>query len=96
MSLRGKNGTTVSVKLARRTDGIPGVPARVEERPRIKYKSVQMKREVVELNPVYYSKIEEAGENLGYIKLTNFNSKAPQVIDLGAMPQTVFVFWYAF
>ena len=96
MSLRGKNGTTVSVKLARRTDGIPGVPARVEEKPKIKYKSVQMKREVVELNPVYYSKIEEAGANLGYIKLTNFSNKASQATNLEAVLSTVFYSWHAF
>jgi len=79
-SLRGKDGTTVSVKLARRTEGIPGVPARFEEKPRIKYKSIQMKREVVELNPVYYDNVEEAGLKLGYIKLTTFSNKSSDAI----------------
>jgi len=79
-SLRGKDGTTVSVKLARRTEEIPGVPARVEEKPVIKYKSVQMKREVVELNPVYYDNVEEAGMKLGYIKLTTFSNKSSDAI----------------
>lgn len=78
--LRGKSGTTVSVKLARMTDGIPGVPARIEQKPQVKYKSVQMKREAVELNPVFYSNVHEGGMNLGYIKLTSFSNKSPEAV----------------
>ena len=36
--LRGRGGTMVRVKLARRTDQIPGVPGRPEPRPRVEYK----------------------------------------------------------
>eukprot|EP00210_Caulerpa_lentillifera_P006260 g5979.t1 len=78
--LRGKSGTTVYVKLARVTDGVPGVPARIEQKPQVKYRSVQMKREAVELNPVFYSNVHEAGMNLGYIKLTSFSNKSPDAV----------------
>lgn len=74
--LRGRNGTSVMVKLARRTEQIPGVPGTPESRPKTKTRLVSLKREVVELSPVYYSKVNEAGQDLGYIKLLNFSSKA--------------------
>jgi len=78
-SLRGKKNTTVAIKLARRTEGIQGMLSKVEEKPKVEFKSVQVKREVVELNPVYYSNVEEAGMNLGYIRLSNFSDKAAKV-----------------
>lgn len=34
----------------------------------------------MELSPVFYSKVNEAGEDLGYIKLANFSSKAASAV----------------
>ena len=42
--LRGKNGTVVTVKLARRSDQIPGVPGIPEPVPEVQYREVKMKR----------------------------------------------------
>lgn len=74
--LRGRNGTSVRVKLARRTDQIPGVPGTPESLPRATTKQFTLRREIVELSPVFYGKVHEAGEDYGYIKLTNFSTKA--------------------
>ncbi|GMH42932.1 hypothetical protein BSKO_10854 [Bryopsis sp. KO-2023] len=74
--LRGQNGTSVRVKLARRTDQIPGVPGTPEPLPQATTKLFTLRREVVQLSPVFYGKVREAEEDYGYIKLTNFSSKA--------------------
>lgn len=42
--LRGQNGTSVSVKFARRTEQIPGVPGTPEALPKTNTKLVRLKR----------------------------------------------------
>lgn len=76
--LRGKNGTVVTVKLARRSEQIPGVPGVPEPVPDVQYREVKMKRGVVELSPVFSAAVDNNGETVGYIKLTNFSSKAAE------------------
>ncbi|GLC33706.1 hypothetical protein PLESTB_000106100 [Pleodorina starrii] len=53
--LRGKGGTEVRVRLARRTGGIPGVPARPEPPPSVEYREVSLRRERVQLSPLFYA-----------------------------------------
>lgn len=74
--LRGKDGSLVKVKLARRTDQIPGVPGTPEPVPTVQYKEINLKREVVELSPVYSQTIADGDHTFGYIRLSNFSSKA--------------------
>ncbi|WIA14626.1 hypothetical protein OEZ85_003131 [Tetradesmus obliquus] len=58
--LRGKGGTEVRVRFARRTDGIPGVPGRPE--PPLEsletVKEVKLRREKVALSPLYYTALQ--------------------------------------
>lgn len=56
--LRGKGGTEVRVRLVRRSGGIPGVPARPEPRPEegaLEYKELSLRRERVQLSPLFYA-----------------------------------------
>ncbi|GIL83336.1 hypothetical protein Vretimale_11309 [Volvox reticuliferus] len=53
--LRGRGGTEVRVRLARRTGGIPGVPARPEPPPAVEYREVSLRRERVQLSPLFYA-----------------------------------------
>ncbi|KAF8061390.1 CTPA3 [Scenedesmus sp. PABB004] len=55
--LRGKGGTEVRVKFARRTDGIPGVPGRPEPplADAATVREVRLRRERLALSPLYYT-----------------------------------------
>ncbi|GIL52993.1 hypothetical protein Vafri_8708 [Volvox africanus] len=53
--LRGRGGTEVRVRLARRTGGIPGVPARPEPLPAVEYREVSLRRERVQLSPLFFA-----------------------------------------
>ncbi|KAG2431731.1 hypothetical protein HXX76_009227 [Chlamydomonas incerta] len=58
--LRGKGGTEVNVRLARRSTGIPGVPARPDPpapEPPVEYREVSLRRERVQLSPLFYTKL---------------------------------------
>ncbi|PNW77838.1 hypothetical protein CHLRE_10g453807v5 [Chlamydomonas reinhardtii] len=55
--LRGKGGTEVHVRLARRSAGIPGVPARPDPPPAepVEYRDVSLRRERVQLSPLFFT-----------------------------------------
>ncbi|KAG2449527.1 hypothetical protein HYH02_005669 [Chlamydomonas schloesseri] len=57
--LRGKGGTEVHVRLARRSAGIPGVPARPDppapEAGPVEYRDVSLRRERVQLSPLFFT-----------------------------------------
>ena len=88
--LRGRHGTSVTVKLARRSSQIPGVPGRPEYRgmaPSVKWRQVKLVRDDIILSPVYSEIItdkvpdgKDGGQKkerkTGYIKLTSFNQQA--------------------
>mmetsp|Transcript_25512 Transcript_25512/g.55512 ORF Transcript_25512/g.55512 Transcript_25512/m.55512 type:complete len:585 (+) Transcript_25512:49-1803(+) len=75
--LRGQGGTEVRVKLARRSEQIPGVPGRPEARPTVQYKDVALRRERVNLSPLFYTSfMDDAGQKVGYIRLTQFSGNA--------------------
>lgn len=79
--LRGLNGTEVRVKLVRRSEQIPGVPGRPDPKPLVQYKEVRLKREKVNLNPVYSTAIQHDGQKTGYIRLSSFSSNAPEEVE---------------
>ncbi|EFJ47344.1 hypothetical protein VOLCADRAFT_92124 [Volvox carteri f. nagariensis] len=59
--LRGKGGTEVHVRLARRTGGIPGVPARPDPpTPAVEYREVSLRRERVQLSPLFSAALPAA------------------------------------
>ncbi|KAL3159613.1 hypothetical protein ABBQ38_010023 [Trebouxia sp. C0009 RCD-2024] len=75
--LRGRSGSSVIVRLARRTLAVPGVPARPEPPlPRTEYRQVQLQREKLELNPVFSTAMQHGDHMTGYIRLVNFSQKA--------------------
>lgn len=75
--LRGRTGSSVVVRLARRTEAVPGVPARPEPPlPKLEYKQVQLQREKLELNPVFSTAMQHGDHMTGYIRLVNFSQKA--------------------
>ncbi|KAK9811756.1 hypothetical protein WJX72_009554 [[Myrmecia] bisecta] len=74
--LRGRQGSSVTVRFARRTTQVPGVAGRPEQPPRWELKQVQLQREKLELSPVYSTAMNHGGHKLGYIRLVNFSQKA--------------------
>lgn len=58
--LRGKGGTEVRVRLARRSGGIPGVPARPEPPLTVEYREVSLLRERVQLSPLFHAALPPA------------------------------------
>eukprot|EP00884_Botryococcus_braunii_P016131 jgi/Botrbrau1/3200/Bobra.37_2s0030.1 len=80
--LRGKSGSSVSVKFARRSEQIPGVAGRPEPPPMVEYKQVNLKREKLNVNPVFSTAmLDDEGNKLGYIRLVNFSQKAAQEVE---------------
>jgi len=75
--LRGRGGTAVHIKLARRTDGIPGVPGRPEPLPTVQFREVDMQREAVSITPVYATMLNAPDGQVGYVRLTQFSNNAP-------------------
>mmetsp|Transcript_390 Transcript_390/g.1154 ORF Transcript_390/g.1154 Transcript_390/m.1154 type:complete len:257 (+) Transcript_390:1221-1991(+) len=91
--LRGASGTTVNVRFARRTPLVPGVAARPEAPMKTQFRQVTLKRERLEVNPVFTTAFKHDSERgpatSGYIRLTNFNGHAASdvqraIIDLQA------------
>ncbi|CAL5229708.1 g13081 [Coccomyxa viridis] len=74
--LRGTSGSSVMVKFARRSEQVPGVAGRPELPPKIELKQVNLKREKLELSPVYSTAVDHDGHKLGYIRLVNFGQHA--------------------
>jgi hypothetical protein len=68
----------VRVKLARRSEQIPGVPGRPEAPLRVQYREVSLTRERVQLSPVYHTALQalRGGGGVGYIRLASFSSNA--------------------
>jgi len=81
--LRGRHGTSVTVKLARRSDQIPGVPGRPEyrgEREKVRWRQVKLVRDSILINPVQSELTEDGGET-GYIKLSSFNQRSSEEME---------------
>ncbi|CAD7698236.1 unnamed protein product [Ostreobium quekettii] len=76
--MRGTKGSLVTVQLARRTDQIPGVPGIPEPAPEVQFKELKIKRDVVELTPVYATAVKVDDATVGYIKLASLSSKAAE------------------
>jgi len=89
--LRGRHGTSVTVKLARRSDQIPGVPGRPEYRGapnKVKWRQVKLVRDSIYINPVYTELVQPSSELMGetfkstkatgYIKLTSFSQRSSE------------------
>ena len=70
------------MQLARRSDQIPGVPGIPEERPqasKVVFKEVNLKRERVNLSPVYSTVLHDSNRStprVGYVRLTQFSGNA--------------------
>eukprot|EP00891_Asterochloris_glomerata_P008045 jgi/Astpho2/8045/e_gw1.00120.31.1_t len=87
--LRGRSGSSVSVRFARRSEQVPGVPGRPEPVPHPSYelKQVSMRREKLEFSPVFARNIPHRDPTtkqqhmLGYIRLANFSQKAAHDMD---------------
>ncbi len=77
-SLRGRSGSSVTVKFARRSEQVPGVAGVPEQPPRVEYKQVRLRREKVELSPVLSTTVHHEGSTFGYIRLVNFGQHAAQ------------------
>eukprot|EP00191_Tetraselmis_sp_GSL018_P018174 CAMPEP_0177591326 /NCGR_PEP_ID=MMETSP0419_2-20121207/7933_1 /TAXON_ID=582737 /ORGANISM="Tetraselmis sp., Strain GSL018" /LENGTH=522 /DNA_ID=CAMNT_0019082051 /DNA_START=184 /DNA_END=1753 /DNA_ORIENTATION=- len=77
--LRGRPGTSVSIRLHRRTSSVPGVAARPDQLPVVRTQQVRMRREAVELHSVYSELLEDDGQNrFGYISINNFSQNVAQ------------------
>ncbi|KAG2490993.1 hypothetical protein HYH03_010665 [Edaphochlamys debaryana] len=65
--LRGTGGTEVRVKLARRSGGIPGVASRPDPplADSIEFKEVSLRRERVQLSPLYHAALPAAAADAG-------------------------------
>lgn len=74
--LRGSTGTSVRVALARRSPQVPGVAGRPEMPPKVRYMQVSLKRERLEMSPVFSTLFEHHQHTLGYIRLVNFGQHA--------------------
>lgn len=75
-SLRGRSGSSVMVKFARRSEQVPGVAGVPEEPPKVEYRQVRLRREKVELSPVLSTAVHHDGNTFGYIRLVNFGQHA--------------------
>jgi C-terminal peptidase prc len=81
--LRGSVGTNVTVRFARRTVQVPGVAGRPELPPKVQLVKVNLRRERLEVNPVFSTAFAHPGPRgrpttTGYIRLVNFNSHAAE------------------
>eukprot|EP00878_Enallax_costatus_P010914 GHUV01011400.1.p1 GENE.GHUV01011400.1~~GHUV01011400.1.p1 ORF type:complete len:434 (+),score=100.93 GHUV01011400.1:225-1526(+) len=88
--LRGKGGTEVRVKFARRTAGIPGVPGRPEpplfDSEYSSVREVRLKREKLALSPVFYTALQapELTNGLGVTLATSSQLQQPTVAPAAA------------
>ncbi|PSC70752.1 Carboxyl-terminal-processing protease [Micractinium conductrix] len=74
--LRGQEGSSVWVKVARRhTDEIPGV-AGAQPDGAVEYKQFRLQRASVELNPVFATPLLLEDHVYGYVRLVNFSGHA--------------------
>lgn len=79
--LRGKRGTNVAVRFARRSQQVPGVAGRPELPPEVQLRLVNLRRERLEVSPVYSTAFARQGSGgrastTGYIRLANFSMHA--------------------
>lgn len=73
--LRGQEGSSVWVKVARRhQEEIPGVASPQAEG--VEYKQFRLRRASVELNPVFATPLMMADHVYGYVRLVNFSGHA--------------------
>lgn len=74
--LRGRSGSSVNIRLARRTLQLPGVAGRPDPPLYTEYRQVNLKREKLELSPVYSTALLHDDHKVGYIRLSSFSQKA--------------------
>lgn len=77
--LRGEKGSSVTVEVARRRpmDAIPGVAGiRDSEDARVELKRFKLRRERVELSPVFATTLHYDDHSFGYVRLVNFSQHA--------------------
>jgi C-terminal peptidase prc len=81
--LRGQQGSSVTVKVARRRGGadqVPGVAAGLLPRAPtvlpVEYKHFRLRREKVELSPVFATTLTRDDHAFGYVRLTQFGQHA--------------------
>lgn len=74
-SLRGQQGSSVWVRVGRRrpADEVPGVPAALHPlKLPVEYKQYRLRRERVELSPVFATALNFDEHIFGYVRLVNF------------------------
>ncbi|EFN55782.1 hypothetical protein CHLNCDRAFT_30937 [Chlorella variabilis] len=75
--LRGQEGSSVWIKVARRRTEIPGVAGLPAEGPAVEYKQFRLRRAQVELNPVFATTMMMDDHTYGYVRLTSFSQHSP-------------------
>lgn len=75
-ALRGKQGSSVDVEIARVVDMVPGEvgPGKLSEEARLQHKKFRLRRERVQLSPIFATALHtEEGHTYGYIRMLNFS-----------------------
>jgi C-terminal processing protease CtpA/Prc len=75
--LRGQEGSSVWVKVARRRSEIPGVAGLPEGAPEVEYKQFRLRRAQVELNPIFATTMMMDDHVYGYVRLISFSQHSP-------------------
>lgn len=86
--LRGQQGSSVWVEVARRKDSpfnntpvrmeVPGVPGARLEPEQLEFKRFRLRRERVELSPVFATAVHYDDHAFGYVRLVNFSQHAAE------------------
>lgn len=75
-ALRGKQGSSVDVEIARVINVVPGEagPGKLSEEARLQHKRFRLRRERVQLSPIFATALHtEEGHTYGYIRMLNFS-----------------------
>ncbi|KAI3437893.1 hypothetical protein D9Q98_000338 [Chlorella vulgaris] len=76
--LRGQEGSSVWIKVARRHSDIPGVAGLPPGEAPVEYKQFRVRRAQVELNPVFATTMSLDDHTYGYVRLVSFSQHAPE------------------
>jgi carboxyl-terminal processing protease len=80
--LRGEQGSSVTVEVARRREAVPGVAGLVDPsasgRNSVETKRFRLRRETVELSPIFATAVNYDDHMFGYIRLTTFSQHAAE------------------
>ena len=75
-ALRGKQGSSVDVEIARVIDTVPGEvgPGKLSDEAKLQHKRFRLRRERVQLSPIFATALHtEEGHTYGYIRMLNFS-----------------------